>query len=294
MPDLRAEALALCDAVDAYNASPVLTPYAEMEAVIAAARALRARLVEPSENDPSAIKTLRLLEFGVYRGLGAREGLMCGICYRFAREGHADDCWLGKRMPHPTKPTAQVAAEVSAQVGDDWGDPGRCPTCRSSHVWVRPGKSQPTCDCQETCPVHGPHKIVYHALAEVAPNLSGYFCADCFAPQPEEVMPSAAEHDTAARLPVASGAVSAPAPAPSAATPAPVACAVRDWTPRDQAVYATVERITHPFIDLAFSEDAEDRERYAKLCADVRALTERAAPPVSDADVARRESNDGR
>jgi len=63
----------------------------------------------------------------------------------------------------------------------DWGDPGSCPDCRKPWEWVRPGKSQPVCDCAETCRVHGPHKIVYHEPGDPEPNLSGYYCVECFA-----------------------------------------------------------------------------------------------------------------
>lgn len=55
----------------------------------------------------------------------------------------------------------------------------RCPDCGALHQQVRPGKTQPTCDCEETCPAHGRNKIVYHAEGEF-PRMSGYFCADCF------------------------------------------------------------------------------------------------------------------
>jgi len=43
---------------------------------------------------------------------------------------------------------------------------------------VRPGKTQPVCDCHETCAKHGRNKVVYHDRGEF-PMMSGYFCADC-------------------------------------------------------------------------------------------------------------------
>lgn len=57
-------------------------------------------------------------------------------------------------------------------------DPGTCPHCGEPWQWVRPGKSQPVCDCHESCPYHGPNKMVYHPPGEFE-NISGYFCADC-------------------------------------------------------------------------------------------------------------------
>ena len=51
---------------------------------------------EPSEATLERI--VRRLEFGIYRITDGREGLMCGICYRFEREGHKADCWLGKAI----------------------------------------------------------------------------------------------------------------------------------------------------------------------------------------------------
>lgn len=60
-----------------------------------------------------------------------------------------------------------------------------CPDCGAEHQPVRPGKTQPTCDCHETCYKHGRNKIVYHAEGEF-PRMSGYFCADCVRGVPEE------------------------------------------------------------------------------------------------------------
>jgi len=62
----------------------------------------------------------------------------------------------------------------------DWWDedPGTCADCGEPYELVRPGKSQPTCTCHETCPAHGEGKVVYHPEGEF-PQVSGYFCADC-------------------------------------------------------------------------------------------------------------------
>lgn len=54
-----------------------------------------------------------------------------------------------------------------------------CPSCGVEHEYVRPGKTQPVCDCDETCPIHGRNMIVYHSAGEV-PRLSGYFCKPCW------------------------------------------------------------------------------------------------------------------
>jgi len=45
----------------------------------------------------------------------------------------------------------------------DLGDPGRCPECGKSWKWVRFGKSQPTCRCDDKCPSF--------AVGEIAKNL---------------------------------------------------------------------------------------------------------------------------
>ena len=53
-----------------------------------------------------------------------------------------------------------------------------CPDCGAKHEYVRPGKTQSTCDCHETCPIHGKNKIVYHVPGEFT-QIQGYFCAEC-------------------------------------------------------------------------------------------------------------------
>lgn len=63
----------------------------------------------------------------------------------------------------------------------DWGDPGTCPECAEPWEWVRPGKSQPVCDCWQNCPTHGKGAIQYHPEGKY-PGISGWFCASCCCP----------------------------------------------------------------------------------------------------------------
>lgn len=64
-----------------------------------------------------------------------------------------------------------------------------CPICGMAHEFVRPGKTQPSCDCDTICPACGEKTIKYHTEDEVKdseyPNVSGYFCSKC-GPFPEE------------------------------------------------------------------------------------------------------------
>lgn len=66
-----------------------------------------------------------------------------------------------------------------------------CPDCGAEDELVRPGKTQPTCDCHEHCPVHGPGMFVYHPEGEV-PGISGWFCKPCQG-APEETIEVLAE-----------------------------------------------------------------------------------------------------
>lgn len=62
----------------------------------------------------------------------------------------------------------------------DWWDegPGRCPECDASWKWVRPGKSQPTCDCQDKCGLCGTMRG-YFSVGEIAKNVGGFLCPKC-------------------------------------------------------------------------------------------------------------------
>lgn len=71
--------------------------------------------------------------------------------------------------------------DTSALWPDDvsiWGDPGHCPECGQAFQIVRPGKSQPVCDCHENCPCGG--RITYHPPEDSKyTGISGYFCDRC-------------------------------------------------------------------------------------------------------------------
>ncbi len=58
-------------------------------------------------------------------------------------------------------------------------DPGRCPECAIPWEHVRPGKSQPVCECWRQCATHGPESITYYGDWEVPGNISGYICWQC-------------------------------------------------------------------------------------------------------------------
>ncbi len=55
-------------------------------------------------------------------------------------------------------------------------DPGKCSDCGAPHQWVRPGKTQETCECSLKCPRHGEGAIQYHTKG----NPTGWFCDKCW------------------------------------------------------------------------------------------------------------------
>ena len=57
-------------------------------------------------------------------------------------------------------------------------DPGTCPECGEAWELVRPGKSQPVCDCQDKCPDCGLMRR-HFSQGEVARRMSGFLCANC-------------------------------------------------------------------------------------------------------------------
>jgi hypothetical protein len=70
---------------------------------------------------------------------------------------------------------------------DDWNelkdrffdhDPGSCPECKKKLEWVRPGKSQPTCDCQDKCPTCGTMRR-HFAFGELRERIAGFLCPKC-------------------------------------------------------------------------------------------------------------------
>lgn len=57
-----------------------------------------ANAMEIAKKCDRALEVLKRLEFGIFQRFGGREGNMCGVCFKFEREGHASDCWLGKTL----------------------------------------------------------------------------------------------------------------------------------------------------------------------------------------------------
>jgi predicted nucleic acid-binding Zn ribbon protein len=53
-----------------------------------------------------------------------------------------------------------------------------CDECGSPFEVVRPGKSQPTCDCQDACPNCGTMRR-HFAVGEIARLRSGFLCPVC-------------------------------------------------------------------------------------------------------------------
>ena len=54
-----------------------------------------------------------------------------------------------------------------------------CPDCGAKHQTVRPGKTQPTCNCADICEKCG-NIVEYHVEADPRwPNFRGYFCNTC-------------------------------------------------------------------------------------------------------------------
>ena len=64
---------------------------------------------------------------------------------------------------------------------DFWGDPGSCPICGEKWQWVRPGKSQPVCECQDYCSIHKDVKQTYHSEGDYPDrNCFGWYCEECW------------------------------------------------------------------------------------------------------------------
>ena len=78
-----------------------------------------------------------------------------------------------------------IDAALSRSQDAGSADAGGCPQCGADWEIVRPGKSQPTCDCQDKCPDCGAMRG-YYSIGEIAPMLSGFLCPVCdAAPNPE-------------------------------------------------------------------------------------------------------------
>ena len=57
--------------------------------------------------------------------------------------------------------------------------PDRCSTCHKSYEWVRPGKSQPTCTCDDECSRCGNIKTCHIKENPKYPRVYGYYCDHC-------------------------------------------------------------------------------------------------------------------
>jgi hypothetical protein len=53
-----------------------------------------------------------------------------------------------------------------------------CPKCGTPHVAVRPGKTQPNCECDTICDICG-GKVNYHTEDPRWPRMSGEWCDKC-------------------------------------------------------------------------------------------------------------------
>lgn len=62
-------------------------------------------------------------------------------------------------------------------------DPGTCPDCGEAFELVRPGKSQPTCDCANICPDCGSTRR-HFAVGDISRNKGGILCPVCDADAP--------------------------------------------------------------------------------------------------------------
>ncbi len=61
-----------------------------------------------------------------------------------------------------------------------WDDPGSCPECWEKYQWVRPGKSQPNCECHLKClKCGGKHEYFGSGEHPDHPRVSGYYCRKC-------------------------------------------------------------------------------------------------------------------
>ena len=82
-------------------------------------------------------------------------------------------------MARKGKMTAQM--ETQRYVGWMDEDPGSCPECGKAWELVRPGKSQPTCDCQDYCHEHPDTKCehTYPPKGHTGGGIWGWLCPKC-------------------------------------------------------------------------------------------------------------------
>lgn len=54
-----------------------------------------------------------------------------------------------------------------------------CSDCGKPHEVVRPGKTQPTCECAEYCTFGCGTKRQHYAVGEISKNMGGLLCPVC-------------------------------------------------------------------------------------------------------------------
>jgi hypothetical protein len=79
-------------------------------------------------------------------------------------------------------PPAKLLSPLSKGLDMDgeYEDPGTCAECGKAYELVRPGKSQPTCECHLMCHMHDrPVRVEYRTTGQV----TGYVCPVCWPEQ---------------------------------------------------------------------------------------------------------------
>lgn len=77
------------------------------------------------------------------------------------------------------------AREVPSWAKDPWNNDvfSTCEDCGAFYELVRPGKSQPTCDCHLICPEHGVREEYRSAPSgHVGGGIFGWVCPECYPP----------------------------------------------------------------------------------------------------------------
>lgn len=64
---------------------------------------------------------------------------------------HATNCEISEKLSDTCTCGVGIQETPFPDLDMDWAneDPGECARCGHPFEWVRPGKSQPTCDCWE-------------------------------------------------------------------------------------------------------------------------------------------------
>lgn len=79
------------------------------------------------------------------------------------------------------KPSDRDAHKADDHIWDEWFGGARtsCGECGEPHQPVRPGKTQPSCDCADLCRACGGRKEYHLEPLPEWPQVSGYFCGAC-------------------------------------------------------------------------------------------------------------------